>query len=148
MGIHESQSRFYENIIGRSEAFISLIFPKIKELFPEQFENVSAHDFYLAVNKAEPSLIRTEADELTYSMHIMVRYEIEKRLMDGSLSTKDLPNEWNRCMKGISRNRCSLRQHGLPSGFSLERRRAGLFPELFPRLCLRCAIPSQNETGY
>ena len=99
MGIHESQSRFYENIIGRSEAFISLIFPKIKELFPEQFENVTAHDFYLAVNKAEPSLIRTEADELTYSMHIMVRYEIEKRLMDGSLSTKDLPNEWNRLYK-------------------------------------------------
>ena len=96
MGIHESQSRFYENIIGRSRAFIDLIYPKLQELFPEQLDGVTAEMFYRAVNKAEPSLIRTEADDLTYSMHIMVRYELEKRLIDGSLAVNDIPAEWNR----------------------------------------------------
>lgn len=96
MGIHESQSRFYENIIGRSEAFIHAIFPKAKELFPEQLADVDETAFYRAVNKAEPSLIRTEADELTYALHIMVRYEIEKQLMAGTLAVKDVPGEWKR----------------------------------------------------
>ena len=99
MSIHESQSRFYENIIGRSEAFCDLIFPKIKEIFPEQFEGVTAHDFYLAVNKTMPSLKRTEADEVTYSLHIMVRYELEKRLLSGEVTVKQLPDEWNRLYK-------------------------------------------------
>lgn len=95
MGIHESQSRFFENIIGRSRAFIGFLFPKIRELFPEQLADVDAEMFYRAVNKAEPSLIRTESDELTYALHIMVRYEIEKRLIDGSLAVHDLPAAWN-----------------------------------------------------
>ncbi|MBO4878801.1 MAG: carboxypeptidase M32 [Clostridia bacterium] len=99
MSIHESQSRFYENIIGRSEAFCELIFPKIKELFPIQFDGVNAHDFYLAVNKTQPSLIRTEADEVTYSLHIMIRYELEKKLMRGEIETEQLPAEWNRLYK-------------------------------------------------
>lgn len=96
MGVHESQSRFFENIIGRSEPFIEAIFPKLKALFPEQLASVDAHAFYLAVNKAEPSLIRTEADELTYSLHIMVRYELEKQLIAGTLAPRDLPEAWNR----------------------------------------------------
>ena len=95
MSVHESQSRFFENIIGRSEPFIELVFPKIAEIFPEQLAGVTAHDFYLAVNKAEPSLIRTQADELTYPMHIMVRYELEKQLFAGTLAVKDLPAAWN-----------------------------------------------------
>lgn len=99
MGIHESQSRFYENIIGRSEAFARAVFPKMKELFPEQLADVDAAMFYRAINKAEPSLIRTEADELTYCLHIMVRYEIEKQLMTGTLEVKDVPAEWNRLYK-------------------------------------------------
>lgn len=99
MGIHESQSRFYENIIGRSKEFITAIYPKLKELFPEQLEDVTEDMLYKAVNKATPSLVRTEADELTYCMHIMVRYELEKRLIDGSLQVKDLPCEWNRLYK-------------------------------------------------
>ena len=96
MGIHESQSRFYENIIGRSEAFIHAIFPRAKELFPEQMEGVDENAFYRAVNKVEPSLIRTEADELTYALHIMVRYEIEKQLIAGTLAVADVPAEWKR----------------------------------------------------
>ena len=96
MGIHESQSRFYENIIGRSEAFVHAVFPNVKELFPEQLADVDENMFYKAINKAEPSLIRTEADELTYALHIMVRYEIEKQMIAGTLAIKDVPVEWNR----------------------------------------------------
>lgn len=99
MGIHESQSRLFENIIGRSEGFVNVIFPKIKAIFPEQLKNVTANDFYRAVNKSVPSLIRTEADELTYCFHIMIRYQLEKRLIQGTLSVDDLPAEWNRMYK-------------------------------------------------
>lgn len=99
MGIHESQSRFYENLIGRSRAFVYAIFPKVKEFFPQQLKDVDAEMFYRAVNKAQPSLIRTEADELTYSLHIMVRYEIEKQLIGGTLAVGDIPAEWNRLYK-------------------------------------------------
>ena len=99
MGIHESQSRFYENLIGRSRAFCNFIFPTLQRIFPQQMEGRSAEELYKAMNKAEPSLIRTEADELTYCLHIMVRYELEKRVMAGELAVKDLPAEWNRLYK-------------------------------------------------
>ena len=99
MGIHESQSRFYENIIGRSLEFVELVFPKMQEIFPEQLKGVTAYDLYRAVNKAEPSLVRTESDELTYCMHIMIRYEVEKRLIDGSLEVRDVPAAWNKLYK-------------------------------------------------
>ena len=96
MGIHESQSRFYENIIGRSKAFIHAIFPKVQELFPEQMADVDADGFWHAVNRVEPSLIRIESDELCYCLHIMVRYEIEKQLIAGTLAVADVPAMWNR----------------------------------------------------
>lgn len=96
MGVHESQSRFYENIIGRSEAFAELVFPALQKLFPAQTSGATAHDLWLAANKSEPSLIRTEADELTYALHIMVRYEIEKKLFAGEVTAKDLPALWNK----------------------------------------------------
>ena len=99
MGIHESQSRFYENLMGRSRAFIQAVYPQIQKLFPEQLKNVDVEMFYKAVNKAQPSLIRTEADELTYALHIMVRYEIEKQLIGGTLAIADVPAEWNRLYK-------------------------------------------------
>ena len=99
MGIHESQSRFYENIIGRSRAFVHAIFPKVKELFPQQLEGVDEEMFYRAINKAEPSLIRTEADELTYALHVMVRYEIEKQIIGGTLTVAEIPAEWKRLYK-------------------------------------------------
>ncbi len=94
MGIHESQSRFYENIIGRSEGFIRLVHPIMCSLFPEEMRAYSPEDMYRAANRAMPSLIRTEADELTYPLHIMVRYELEKALFDGDLSCGDLPGAW------------------------------------------------------
>ena len=99
MGVHESQSRFYENLIGRSRPFIAHIFPKMQELFPEQLKDVTAEQMYRAVNKVEPSLIRTAADELTYCLHVLIRYEIEKQLIGGTLEVKDVPSVWNKLYK-------------------------------------------------
>lgn len=95
MGMHESQSRFFENVIGRSEAFWKPIYGRLSETFPEQLKNVSLDHFIQGINKAEPGLIRTEADELTYCLHIMVRYEIEKLIFEGKVTTKELPELWN-----------------------------------------------------
>ncbi len=97
MGIHESQSRFFENIIGRSRAFCEYIFPVVQKHFPAL--KGTAEELYRAVNRAEPGLIRIEADELTYALHIMVRYELEKRIFSGELAVRDLPAEWNRLYK-------------------------------------------------
>ena len=99
MGIHESQSRFYENILGRSPAFIRFLFPKMQELFPEQMKPYTWQDFYRAVNRVQPSLIRTDADEVTYTLHVMIRYELEKQIMADELSVHDLPAAWNRLYK-------------------------------------------------
>lgn len=96
MGIHESQSRFFENIIGRGINFWKPIYPKLKETFPEQLANVSLEDFIRGINKSEPGLIRTEADELTYSLHIMIRYEIEKMIFNDEVTVEELPALWNK----------------------------------------------------
>ena len=93
MGIHESQSRFYENIIGRSREFLNYIYPKLKGLF-SNLNEVPFEDFYNIVNRVEPSLIRTEADELTYSLHIIIRYEIEKSLFNDEITVDELPEVW------------------------------------------------------
>ena len=95
MGQHESVSRFYENRIGRSRAFISLIYPKMKEIFPGLLDDVTEEEVYEALNIVEPSLIRTESDEFTYTFHIIIRYEIEKAFMSGDAKTEDLPRLWN-----------------------------------------------------
>ena len=97
--LHESQSRFYENIIGHSAEFIRFIAPKMRELFPGMMQGVSERDLYRAVNHVQPSLIRIEADQVTYPLHIMVRYELEKQLIGGTLATKDLPEAWNALYK-------------------------------------------------
>lgn len=94
-GIHESQSRFLENMVGRSEQFWKYFYPKLQEHFPDQFGNLELDEFYRAINAVQPSFIRVEADELTYNLHIMVRYEIEKALIAGEIEAKDLPGIWN-----------------------------------------------------
>ncbi|MGL5354685.1 MAG: carboxypeptidase M32 [Clostridium sp.] len=94
MGIHESQSRFYENLIGRSKEFWTYFLPLAKENF-KSFKDTTLEEFYEAVNYVEPSLIRTEADELTYSLHIIIRYEIEKSLINDEIEVSDLPRVWN-----------------------------------------------------
>jgi carboxypeptidase Taq len=94
-GIHESQSRMWENLVGRSYPFWQWIYPRLQEFFPSQLENVSLDTFYKGINKVRPSLIRVEADEATYNLHIMLRFELELALMEGSLALRDLPEAWN-----------------------------------------------------
>lgn len=101
MGVHESQSRFYENIIGRSRAFCTPLLKIMKEVFPEQMKGVTEEELYSAINLSKPSLIRTEADELTYSLHVMIRYELEKAMIAGDLKVVDIPDEWNRLYKEV-----------------------------------------------
>jgi carboxypeptidase Taq len=98
LGIHESQSRMYENMIGRSYEFWQVHYPKLVELFPKQLKGIELDEFYKYINQAQRSLIRIEADELTYSLHVMVRYELEKQLINGKLKVKDLPKKWKSLM--------------------------------------------------
>ncbi len=98
-GLHESQSRLWENIIGRSHAFWEFYYPRMKDHFPTQLGAVPLEAFYRAVNKVQPSFIRTEADEVTYNLHIMVRFELEKAVYDGKIAVKDLAEAWNAKLK-------------------------------------------------
>ena len=95
MGLHESQSRFYENLIGRSRAFCAPLLKALRECFPEQTRGMTEENLYQGVNRSQPSLIRTEADELTYPLHVMIRYEMEKAMIAGDLKVKELPGVWN-----------------------------------------------------
>jgi len=95
LSIHESQSRLWENNIGRGLPYWQHNYPLVKHLFPEALSAISMEDFYKGINKVQPSLIRTEADELTYHFHVMIRYEIEKMLIGGTLATKEIPAYWN-----------------------------------------------------
>ncbi len=95
MAIHESQSRMWENMIGRSKPFWNHFFPMLRELFPTQLGNIDMNTFYRGINAVEPSFIRTEADEATYNLHIMLRLEMEIALLEGSLKAKDAPEVWN-----------------------------------------------------
>jgi carboxypeptidase Taq len=95
MAVHESQSRLWENLVGRSQAFWSYFYPKAQAYFPTQLGNVSQDTFYKGINKVEPSFIRVEADEATYNLHIMLRLELEIALMEGSLEVRHLPQAWN-----------------------------------------------------
>lgn len=98
-GIHESQSRTYENIICRSKAFWHYYYPILKSYFPEELKDTTVDDFYAGINKVENSFIRVEADELTYSLHIIIRYEIEKAIMCGDVTVDTLPTLWNEKVK-------------------------------------------------
>lgn len=95
MGIHESQSRLWENMIGRSRPFWQHNLSMLQRYFPEQLGAVGIEQFYRAINEVKPSLIRIEADELTYNLHIMIRYELEKALFNGDLQVRDLPEAWH-----------------------------------------------------
>ncbi len=99
LAVHESQSRMWENLVGRSLPFWEHFFPEIKKIFPAQLEGVSLKSFYKAINKVEPSLIRVNADEATYNLHIMLRLELEIGMVDGTMKVKDLPEIWNTKMK-------------------------------------------------
>lgn len=93
-GMHESQSRLWENLVGRSLRFWKAFYPELQKLFPEQTRSTSVETFFKAVNKVHPSLIRVESDELTYNMHIMLRFELENDFLEGRLTIKDAPEAW------------------------------------------------------
>jgi carboxypeptidase Taq len=98
-GVHESQSRMWENLVGRSRAFAEFITPTLKRAFPDQLADLTVDRYYRAVNRVEPSLIRVEADEVTYNLHVLLRFELERALLEGELAVKDLPDAWNAKMK-------------------------------------------------
>ncbi len=95
LGIHESQSRMWENFVGRSRQFWKYFFPYAQQAFPASLKDVSLEDFYFAVNDVRPSFIRVEADEATYSLHVMLRFELEQKLISGDLAPADVPAAWN-----------------------------------------------------
>ena len=93
--LHESQSRMWENLVGRSRSFWRFFYPRLQATFPDHFSNLDLEDFYRAINKIQPSLIRVEADEATYNLHIILRFELEQEMLSGSIALKDLPEAWN-----------------------------------------------------
>lgn len=95
LGVHESQSRLWENLVGRSEAFWTSFYPRLQEMFPDALGDADLRDFYRAVNTVRPSEIRTEADELTYDLHVLMRFHLEVDLLEGNLTVADLPDAWN-----------------------------------------------------
>jgi carboxypeptidase Taq len=98
-GVHESQSRLWENVVGRSLPFWEHYYPALQQVFPDALGRVPLETFYRAVNKVARSLIRTDADEVTYNLHVMLRFEIELQLLEGRLRIKDLPDAWNAAMR-------------------------------------------------
>ncbi len=98
-GVHESQSRLWENLVGRSLPFWEHFFPSLRKTFPEPLEGIDAEAFYRAVNKSYPSLIRVEADEVTYNLHVLLRFELENDMLEGKLMVRDLPEAWNELFK-------------------------------------------------
>jgi carboxypeptidase Taq len=99
LGIHESQSRMWENLVGRSREFWSHYFPRLKTVFPEHLNGVDLEAFYRAINHVEPSFIRVEADEVTYNLHIMLRFELENEMLEGKVKIADVPEAWNAKME-------------------------------------------------
>jgi carboxypeptidase Taq len=94
-GLHEAQSRLWENIVGRSQEFWEYFFPQLQKFFPTQLSDSTEQELYRAVNRVKPSFIRVEADEVTYNLHIMIRFELEKAVFDGELDLNDLASAWN-----------------------------------------------------
>lgn len=94
-GVHESQSRLWENFVGRSRNFWQFFYPQLQAVFKNQLSDVSLEEFYRAINKVERSLIRTDADEVTYNLHVMIRFDLELALLEGNLAVRDLPEAWN-----------------------------------------------------
>ena len=98
LGIHESQSRLWENLVGRSRPFWQLFYPRLQEAYPEQLGDVDLEQFHAAIHAVKPGLIRIEADEVTYGMHVMLRFELEQDIVEGRVELRDLPQRWNEKM--------------------------------------------------
>lgn len=137
--MHESQSRLLENHIGRSQAFWEPLYPELQALFPEKLGDVSLDRFMRAVNRAKPTLIRTQADELTYPVHILIRYELEKELFKGGLSATELPSAW----REKYRSYLGIEPSDDRSGVLQDMHWAGGYHGYFPTYALGSAIAAQ-----
>lgn len=128
LGIHESQSRLWENNVGRSLPFWSFHYKALQKLFPENLGNINLETFYAGINVVEPSMIRTSADELTYHFHVLIRYEIEKKLIAGTLEVKDLPATWNAYYKEFLNIEITDDAHGVLQDVHWSHGSFGYFP--------------------
>ncbi len=128
MGMHEAQSRFFENYVGRSEQFAPTLVAAMRHYFPGQMGRVTARQLFLAANRAEPSLIRTEADELTYPLHVLIRYEIEQLLMSGEATAAAVPGLWRHLYKSYLGVRVPDDAHGALQDVHWSQGAIGYFP--------------------
>ena len=149
LGIHESQSRLWENLVGRSRAFWQHFYPLAQRRFPAALGDVQLDDFYFAINDVRPSLIRVEADEATYNLHILIRFELEQALLDGDLQAADLPGGLERKISAVSGHRAAGRRRRRVAGRSLERRAGRLFSHLLAGQSLRGPVlrPGRGRLG-
>ncbi len=146
--VHESQSRVWENNVGRSRAFWENFLPLVKERFSDA-EDVSVEEMYEAANRVhEDNLIRVEADELTYHMHIVVRFEIEKQLIRGEIEVDEVPEALERQVRGVPRHPPRHRRRGLSAGHPLEPRQFRLLPDLLARQRARRTAVRESRRGY
>ena len=128
LGLNESQSRTWENLVGRSRPFWLHWYEPLQETFPAQLGDVDLETFLAAVNRAEPGLIRVEADETTYSLHIILRFELEQRLIEGSLDPKDLPDAWSSGMVDLLGVEVPDNSHGVLQDIHWSQGGIGYFP--------------------
>ena len=128
LALHESQSRMFENLVGRGIAFWGWLYPEAQRLFPEQFGGVGLENFHRAINKVQPSLIRIEADEATYSLHIILRFELEQDLLAGTVEIADLPAVWNARMNEYLGVEVQDDAHGVLQDVHWSRGTLGYFP--------------------
>jgi carboxypeptidase Taq len=128
LGMHESQSRLYENMIARSLPFWETHYSKLVEYFPKQLKDISVEEYVRYINQVKRSLIRIEADELTYALHVMVRYELEKGMISGKIEVKDLPTKWNQLMNKYVGKRPKTDQEGVLQDVHWSFGSIGYFP--------------------
>ncbi len=148
LGIHESQSRLWENLVGRSLGFWRFFYPRAQETFPV-LQDVPLNTFHFAINEVKPSLIRTEADEVTYNLHILLRFELERALMNGDLAVADLPGAFNDKMGAYLGLTPPGSRPGGHAGHPLVRGAVRVFPHLHPGepLCRPVLRPGRGGTG-
>lgn len=158
-GVHESQSRLWENLVGRSLSFWRYYYPRLQQVFPQQLGSVTLETFHRAINKVQRSLIRTDADELTYNLHVMIRFGLEADMLEGRLAVKDLPDAWNAAYRrdlGIEppndRNGClqdvhwyGMRIGGMFQGYTLGNIMSAMF--FAAALKAHPEIPAQMREG-
>ncbi len=133
LALHESQSRMFENLVGRSIQWWRWAYPEMQRIFPAEFGGVDLETFHRAINKVQPSLIRIEADEATYSLHIILRFELEQELISGAVEPRDLPSRLERAHARVPRRRGARRRARRPAGRPLVARDDRLLPDLCPR---------------